>query len=118
MWSDNKHHSPRKGWCWWRRRPTTFFPVCYLLLILCETAQSREADDRSRLLYADDPGATIILEYQLHNAPSKDYSGDEQKKAALNQPGSEYDEERHIKPYFLMPNNGPRVVQYYSPWCG
>ena len=116
MGPDKKHHSGGR----WRRRTTTtaLFLLCYLLLLSCETAQSRDADDRSRLLYADDPGATIILEYQLHNAPSKDYSGDEQKKAAKNQPGSEYDEERHIKPYFLMPDNGPRVVQYYSPWSG
>mmetsp|Transcript_11313 Transcript_11313/g.20783 ORF Transcript_11313/g.20783 Transcript_11313/m.20783 type:complete len:564 (+) Transcript_11313:182-1873(+) len=114
MGPDKKHHSGGR----WRRRTTALFLLCYLLLLSCETAQSRDADDRSRLLYADDPGATIILEYQLHNAPSKDYSGDEQKKAAKNQPGSEYDEERHIKPYFLMPDNGPRVVQYYSPWSG
>jgi len=79
---------------------------------------SREADDRSRFLYAEDPTAAAVLEYQLHNAPSRDYSGDEQKEAAKNQPGSEYDEERYIKPYFLQPGNGPRVVQYYSPWCG
>lgn len=90
-----------------------------LLLIQLLTVHCREADDRSRFLYADDPQATVILEYQLHNAPSKDYEGDEQKKAMKEQPGSEYDEERHIKPYFLMPDNiGPRVVQYYSPWCG
>ena len=95
-----------------------FLLPCIALLILSKRAAGREADDRSRLLYADDPGATIILEYQLHNAPSKDYSGDEQKRASKEQPGSEYDEERHIKPYFLMPENGPRVVQYYSPWCG
>ena len=45
-------------------------------------------------MYADDPGAIVILEYQLHNAPSKDYSGDEQKQAAKEQPGSEYDGRR------------------------
>jgi len=111
-----RHHRPRPS--------PPFFLFHFLLLFLSifiniEHAQCREADDRSRLLYADDPGAaSIILEYQLHNAPSKDYSGDEQKRAAKEQPGSEYDEERHIKPYFLLPDNGPRVVQYYSPWCG
>ena len=103
-------------------QPTLIMLWCTLLLLLIlqlQTVHCREADDRSRFLYADDPRATVILEYQLHNAPSKDYSGDERKKAAKEQPGSEYDEERHIKPYFLMPDNiGPRVVQYYSPWCG
>mmetsp|Transcript_267 Transcript_267/g.548 ORF Transcript_267/g.548 Transcript_267/m.548 type:complete len:566 (-) Transcript_267:12-1709(-) len=102
----------------WRRRPAALFLLFYILLHSIESAHGREADDRIRFIYADDPGATVILEYQLHNAPSKDYSGDEQKIASKEQPGSEYDEERHIKPYFLMPENGPRVVQYYSPWCG
>ena len=89
-----------------------------LLLVIIIYCNAREADDRSRFIYADDAGASIILEYQLHNAPSSDYEGDEQKKASKQQPGSEYDEERHIKPYFLSADNGPRVVQYYSPWCG
>lgn len=93
--------------------------LIFILLLTFGTTQGREADERSRFLYAEDPGATVILEYQLHNAPSKDYSGDERKRASKEQPGSEYDEERHIRPYFLQPNdNGPRVVQYYSPWCG
>lgn len=98
-------------------------PILIIFLCCCMlqhhgTIVAREADERSRFIYADDPSATIILEYQLHNAPSRDYAGDEQKKASREQPGSEYDEERHIKPYFLTPENGPRVVQYYSPWCG
>jgi hypothetical protein len=80
--------------------------------------QAREADERPRFLYADDPLALIVLEYQLHNAPSKDYSGDERKEASKRQPGAEYDEERHIKPYILNAENGPRVVQFYSPWSG
>jgi len=106
-----------------RRCPSApYLLLCFALLLslgMLEPTQCREADDRSRLLYADDPGSTAILEYQLHNAPSKDYSGDDQKRASKEQPGSEYDEERHIKPYFLLPdNNGPRVVQYYSPWSG
>ncbi|KAK1745146.1 sulfhydryl oxidase [Skeletonema marinoi] len=92
------------------------------LLLLAVAAltivQGREADDRSRFLYADDPAATDIIDYQLHNAPSRDYSGDERREASKNQPGSEYDEEQHIKPYFLTEQNGPRVVQFYSPWCG
>ncbi|KAL7541392.1 hypothetical protein ACHAXR_010885 [Thalassiosira sp. AJA248-18] len=113
---DNEQYSG--GRC--RRRPSAaaLLLQCYILLLSFRTAHSREADDRSRLIYADDPSANIILEYQLHNAPSRDYSGDERKRAEKEQPGSEYDEERHIKPYFLMPNNGPRVVQYYSPWSG
>jgi hypothetical protein len=93
--------------------------LIYILLSSLGITRGREADDRSRFLYADDPGASAILEYQLHNAPSEDYSGDERERASKEQPGSEYDEERHIKPYFLRPdNNWPRVVQYYSPWCG
>lgn len=105
----------------WQRLPTMaiwFLVLLLLLSLFLKTTQAREADDRSRFLYADDPEAIVILEYQLHNAPSRDYTGDEQKKAAKEQPGSEYDEEKHIKPYFLQPDNGPRVVQYYSPWCG
>ncbi|KAL3798401.1 LOW QUALITY PROTEIN: hypothetical protein HJC23_005054 [Cyclotella cryptica] len=47
-----------------------------------------------------------------------DYSGDERKESSKRQPGAEYDEERHIKPYILKPENGPRVVQFYSPWSG
>jgi hypothetical protein len=90
----------------------------FVLLFSSGISRGREADDRSRFLYADDPFATDILEYQLHNAPSEDYSGDERVRASKEQPGSEYDEERHIKPYFLRPENGPRVVQFYSPWCG
>ena len=98
---------------------TNFALLCLLLLFApLKVVLSREADDRSRLIYADDPNASIILEYQLHNAPSADYSGDERKEAAKKSPGSEYDEEKHIKPYFLTPENGPRVVEYYSPWCG
>jgi len=89
-----------------------------LVVLLLAAVSSREADDRSRFLYAEDPTATAVLEYQLHNAPSRDYTGDEQEAAARNQPGSDYHEERYIKPYFLQPGNGPRVVQYYSPWCG
>ncbi|KAL7538567.1 hypothetical protein ACHAWF_006133 [Thalassiosira exigua] len=100
-----------------RGRQAMLFLLCFLSTLL-QPAFCREADDRSRFLYADDPGATIILEYQLHNAPSKDYSGDERKKAEREQPGSEYDEEKYIKPYFLLPDNGPRVVQFYSPWSG
>ncbi|KAL9180107.1 hypothetical protein ACHAXT_008077 [Thalassiosira profunda] len=75
--------------------------VLLAILLSVRPAVSREADDRSRFLYAEDPAASIVLEYQLHNAPSRDYSG-----------------ERHLKPYFLTADNGPRVVQYYSPWCG
>jgi hypothetical protein len=90
----------------------------FLLCLFLTVTHGREADDRSRFLYADDPTALIILEYQLHNAPSKDYSGDERKESSKRQPGAEYDEERHIKPYILKPENGPRVVQFYSPWSG
>ncbi len=89
-----------------------------ILHFLLGISRGREADDRSRFLYADDLFSADISEYQLHNAPSEDYSGDERERASKEQPGSEYDEERHIKPYFLRPDNGPRVVQYYSPWCG
>ena len=94
--------------------------ILLLILLLLGVTQGRDADDRSRLLYAEDPAASIILEYQLHNAPSEDYSGDERLRASKEQPGSEYDEEKHIRPYFLRSseNLGPRVVQYYSPWCG
>ncbi|KAL7440754.1 hypothetical protein ACHAXM_007453 [Skeletonema potamos] len=93
--------------------------LLFLAVVALTDVQGREADDRSRFLYADDPAATDIIEYQLHNAPSRDYSGDERREASKNQPGSEYDEERHIKPYFLADGeNGPRVVQFYSPWCG
>jgi hypothetical protein len=93
--------------------------TCFLLLFSLQSlTQGREADDRSHFLYADDPSATIILEYQLHNAPSEDYSGDERKDASKQQPGAEYDEEKHIKPYILKADNGPRVVQFYSPWSG
>jgi hypothetical protein len=93
--------------------------TCFLLLFSLQSlTQGREADDRSHFLYADDPSATIILEYQLHNAPSEDYSGDERKEASKQQPGAEYDEEKHIKPYILKADNGPRVVQFYSPWSG
>ena len=86
-----------------------------LLLIIC---QAREADDRSRFLYVDGPGAEAILEYQLHNAPSTDYFAYEMGRSPKEQQHSEHDEEHHIRPYFLNPENGPRVVQYYSPWCG
>lgn len=91
-----------------------------LTLLLCLIlSQGREADDRSRFLYADDPSSTIILEYQLHNAPAEDYDGDERKESSRRQPGAEYDEEKHIKPYILKAdNNSPRVVQFYSPWSG
>ena len=93
--------------------------LCHLLFVPRETAHARQADERRLLLYAEDPdAAAVVLDYQLHNAPSSDYSGEEQKRAAREQPGSEYNEERHIKPYFLLPNNGPRVVQFYSPWSG
>lgn len=86
--------------------------------LLLPLTYGREADDRSRFLYADDPSAIIIQEYQLHNAPSEDYSGDEREDASKRQPGAEYEEEKHIKPYILKANNGPRVVQFYSPWSG
>ncbi len=90
-----------------------------LFFIFASPIRGREADDRSRFLYADDPLADIINEYQLHNAPSEDYSGDERKAASKRQPGAEYDEEKHIKPYILKAdNNGPRIVQFYSPWSG
>jgi hypothetical protein len=103
-----------------RHRRLRLHLVLLLLLQLLGTAQGRDADDRSRLLYAEDPAASIILEYLLHNAPSEDYSGDERLRASKEQPGSEYDEEKHIRPYFLRSseNLGPRIVQYYSPWCG
>ena len=86
--------------------------ICYALSLSPVLVQSREADDRSQFLYADDPRAVNILEYQLHNAPTKDYAVEGQNM------GIEYDEERHIRPYFLNNENGRRVVQYYSPWCG
>lgn len=90
-----------------------------LFCLLFALSQGREADDRSRFLYAEDPSAILINEYQLHNAPSEDYSGDERKEASKRQLGAEYDEERHIKPYILKADdNGPRVVQFYSPWSG
>ncbi len=98
----------------WTQRSTIVTVICYALLSLSpELVQSREADDRSKFLYADDPRAVVILEYQLHNAPTKDYTVE-----GHNNMGIEYDEERHIRPYFLNPENGRRVVQYYSPWCG
>jgi hypothetical protein len=91
----------------------------YILLFVSATStRGREADDRSRFLYADNPLADIINEYQLHNAPSEDYDGEERKAASKRQPGDEYDEEKHIKPYILKAENGPRIVQFYSPWSG
>ena len=99
--------------------PTLLLTLTLLLCLL--PSQGREADDRSRFLYADDPiAASIILEYQLHNAPPEDYDGDERKESSRKQPGAEYDEEKHIKPYMLKADNniGPRVVQFYSPWSG
>ena len=90
----------------------SFIIICYALSLSPVLVQSREADDRSQFLYADDPRAVDILEYQLHNAPTKDYAVEGQNM------GIEYDEERHIRPYFLNNENGRRVVQYYSPWCG
>ena len=107
------------------RRPLQSPSAILLLLLLLLTlplrqTSAREADERARLLYAEDPVASRhVMEYQLHSAPSEDYAGgDEQRRAALEVPGNEYDEERHIRPYFLQGGNGPRVVQYYSPWCG
>ncbi len=102
----------------WMRCNLVIILLYLIFFIALQEVLGREADDRSRFLYADDPTASIILEYQLHNAPSADYSGDERKQAAKRPPGAEYDEEKHIKPYFLSPENGPRVVEYYSPWCG
>ena len=86
--------------------------ICYALSLSPGFVHSREADDRSQFLYADDPRAVVILEYQLHNAPTKDYTIEGHNMDV------EYDEERHIRPYFLNSDNGRRVVHYYSPWCG
>ena len=96
----------------WTNTPSIFTITFFCALLLsAKLIQAREADDRSRFLYADDTRAAVILEYQLHNAPTTDF-------LIEGQLGVEYDEERHIRPYFLNPDNGRRVVQYYSPWCG
>ena len=96
----------------WTNTPSIFtITFCCALLLSAELIQAREADDRSRFLYADDTRAAVILEYQLHNAPTTDF-------LIEGQLGVEYDEEHHIRPYFLNLDNGRRVVQYYSPWCG
>lgn len=95
----------------WKPISSIFTFSCLSLLLFPVSVQAREADIRSRFLYADDPRATAILEYQLHNAPTTDYTVEGQLNVI-------YDDERHIRPYFLNPDNGRRVVQYYSPWCG
>lgn len=92
------------------------------LFLLPSSTNAREADERSRFLYAGDHSAQgIILEYQLHMAPSADYSGDEREEAAKRPPGAESEVEatKHVKPYFLVDGyDGMRVVEFYSPWCG
>ena len=82
-------HRQRMKYKKYYRLPTMarYILLCYILFLslFLKPTQAREADDRSRFLYADDPDAIVILEYQLHNAPSRDYTGDEQKKAAKEQ---------------------------------
>jgi len=112
------------------------------LMTMMMMVDAREIDDRfSRFLYAgDDVASSVIHEYLIHMASPDDYSSyyhvfdrpseqDSKPERDVKQslvslkkklPGDEHEETRHIRPHFLngREKNGPRVVEFYSPWCG
>ena len=114
--------------------------ILIILLIHFDGSQvygTREASPHSKFLYNTAETQLFITDYQIHLAPSGDYSGKEQEEHAKYHPGHKNDEERHVRPSFLNPiksstinrqvhghnkphnkHHGNRVVQFYSPWSG
>lgn len=93
------------------------------LLLLLQYSDAREADERSKFLYLHNPAAReVVWEYepQMH-APHfviEDRSDLHAKFAediAMQNQTLVVD----IRPFFLREEYPiPRVVEYYSPWCG
>jgi len=99
-----------------------FVAVLELLLYPQDTlVQGRDPDiNRSKFLYSDPDGSSHpVKEYQIHHAIGDLHHVHEGKNHHLPGP-----DEEHVKvvPFFLKAenaiNNGPRVVEFYSPWCG
>uniref|UniRef100_A0A7S4J384 Uncharacterized protein n=1 Tax=Odontella aurita TaxID=265563 RepID=A0A7S4J384_9STRA len=82
---------------------------------------ARVADERlTRFLYADFPGNAegAVSEYQIHTTKSGDYERDagdvdDDGLGRRRRPaGSEYEEQQHVRPYFLTQDvDNPRIVQ-------
>ena len=85
-------------------------------------AEARQADDRSKFLYIDNPSAKeVVWEYQSHmHAPHfvlEDISDLHKEFSAKIQ--TKNSTETKVQPFFLRSEYPiPRVVAFYSPWCG
>ena len=91
-------------------------------LLYLENVDAREADKRSYFLYAEgqckDP--CPVHDYQLHITVPEDETEEQKTEEKENEEDEAHalEHARPDKPFFLQPRNNPRVVEFYSPWCG
>lgn len=99
---------------------TYLFGIVQFLLLVHVTC--RQADDRSKFLYLDNPSAKdVVWEYQSHmHAPHfvlEDLSDAHRDFASKIRATNTT--EQTVRPFFLREDYPiPRVVAFYSPWCG
>ena len=84
--------------------------------------QARDADKRSYFLYAEggckDP--CPVHDYQLHITVPEDEMEEQNIEEKENEEEGPpvLEQARPDTPFFLQARSNPRVVEFYSPWCG
>ena len=97
----------------------------FLLVLILQgsvSVSAREADERSKFLYVHNPAARdIVWEYepQMH-APHFVIEDRSEAHAEFAQKIAQFNStETNVQPFFLRDDYPiPRVVEFYSPWCG
>ena len=93
-----------------------------LFLIAPNLNLARQEDERSKFLYVDNHNAKeVIFDYQCHmHAPHFVLEEVSEKHKEFSRNLHEFNSTEHsIRPFFLRDDYPiPRIVQFYSPWCG
>jgi len=110
-------------WCYHPLRSHRFCLFSTLFfLILPQPDLARKEDDRSKFLYVEYPDAKeVVFDYQSHmHAPHFVLEEVSEKHKEFSENLHELNSTEHsVQPFFLRSDYPiPRVVQFYSPWCG
>jgi thiol-disulfide isomerase/thioredoxin len=93
-----------------------------LLLVVPKFNLARQEDERSKFLYINNPEAKeVVFDYQSHmHAPHFVLEEISEKHRQFSEKLHELNSTEHsVQPFFLREDYPiPRIVQFYSPWCG
>lgn len=97
--------------CVWQSRIAACLVVIFSKVLLLDALPQVQEEDISKHLFAAHDETTYpVHEYLIHLAPEEDYTKEE---------GVEYEHHHdHVQPFFLREADKPRVVNFYSPFCG